>query len=477
MNSKPLKAILNTKCCKPIKKGVEVILGSMPDSIRFGKEYQDIFRFLKKSEQWSEDRLISYQIQQLKNLLSHAVSTVPFYKGNYKDWGIEIGKIKNLSDLKQIPIMTKETMGDSDKFISDKYKKHMLIHATTGGSSGQTFHFYKHQNHSSKEWAFIINLWNRVSFSNKDWRIVLRGPVVGNPKKGIFWERNPRTKELLLSTYHMNEENMFKYLNIIKDNDYKYLHCHPSSAFVFASFLDNNNIICPLKAVLAASEAVYPFQREILEKVFKCRVYSFYGQSEQVCIAGECEKSKNYHIQPEYGITEILDANGNELKNENEIGEIIATGFINDAMPFIRYRTGDLAVVSNEKCVCGRNHKIIKRIEGRSYEYIVTQDGRVVSLTGLIHGQHFSAFSKMKKMQIHQKCQGEIEIRIVKNRGFNLEDEMEIRMGILNCVNKGIEIKFEYPEEIPLTSRGKHKFLIQEIELEFLKKIHQDISD
>lgn len=456
-----------------IKTAIERIWGSLPENIRFGRGFQQTLIFLEESEWWSEDRLIDYQLQQLKRILTHSVDTVHFYRKNYKDWGIAIDRINDLSQLKQIPIMSKDIMRtDINSFLSNKYKKNELIHATTSGSSGQTFDFYKSIKHSAQEWAFITHLWSRVGFSNRDWRIVMRGPIVDHSEKGIYWQHKPKNKELILSTYHMSDENMLNYLKIIKESGYDILHCHPSSGLIFANFLKNNNITCPLRAVLVASEAVYPFQRKIMEEVFQCRVYSFYGQSEQVCIAGECEESEIYHIQPEYGITEILDVNGNELKSENEIGEIIATGFINDAMPFIRYRTGDLATISNHKCSCGRNHRLIKRIEGRDHEYIVTRDGRVVSLTGLIHGQHFLAFSKIKKLQFYQRQKGEIEIRIVKNPGFSVRDETEISRGIMKCLIQGIELKFVYLNDIPVSTRGKHKFLIQEVKIDFLKEVN-----
>ena len=454
-----------------IKYATERVWGTLPDRIRFGSDFQQTLNLLRETDRWSEDQLNDYQIRQLKNTLSNVASSVPFYIKTFKDWGIAVDRINDLSDLKKIPIMTKNIMrSDIHNFLSEKYKKNRLIHATTSGSSGQTFDFYKSRKHSAQEWAFITHLWSRIGFTNKDWRIVMRGPIVGHSKKGVYWQYKPKNRELILSTYHMSDENMFQYVNIIKESGYKFLHCHPSSAFIFANFLNNNNITCPLKAVLAASETVYPFQRKIMEDVFQCRVYSFYGQSEQVCLAGECEESEFYHIQPEYGITEILDANGNEIKDENQIGEIVATGFINDAMPFIRYRTADLATISPHQCSCGRKHKLIKRIEGREHEYVVTRDGRLVSLTGLIHGQHFDAFSKIIKMQIYQKHKGGIEVRIVKNSDFTKEDEIKISQGIMQCLISGMDIKFVYLEDIPLSKRGKHKFLIQEIKMDFLSQ-------
>ena len=78
-------------------------------------------------------------------------------------------------------------------------------------------------------------------------------------------------------------------------------------------------------------------------------------------------------------------------------------------MPFIRYRTGDLATFSSNTCQCGRNYTLFDDIEGRNYEYVFTKDGRKISLTGLIFGQHFNAFRKIDKMQLLQPEQNLVE--------------------------------------------------------------------
>lgn len=72
-------------------------------------------------------------------------------------------------------------------------------------------------------------------------------------------------------------------------------------------------------------------------------------------------------------------------------------------MPFIRYKTGDIGVRTKKRCNCGRNYPLLSRIEGREQEYILTKDDKIVSLTGLIFGLHFSAFEKIKQMQLVQE--------------------------------------------------------------------------
>ncbi len=470
MRQNPLKTIYTT--VKPVKHVVDSVLSQMPDSIRFGRGYARTHDFLVKSEQWSAEDIIRYQSDRIRRIVDHAIATVPFYQRWSVQHGVRLGSIRAPHQLKSLPYVCKDQMrDDTEEFVSSIYDTRGMTPSTTGGSSGIPLRFYRLNEYSAVEWAFVTNLWSRVGYTNADWRVLLRGPVVETSSAGRHWEFRKRSRELILSTFHMTEENLFEYYTLVKQTGFRFIHCHTSSGFILAEFMKRNNLVCPLKAVLCTSESIYPFQRTLMEEVFRCRVYSFYGNSEQAVLAGECEKSTSYHIQPEYGYVEIINDQGKEATMEGEIGEIVATGFINEVMPFIRYRTGDYAQISVRKCECGRNHRLISRIEGREYEYVVTADDRVISLTSLIYGQHFAAFSRMRKMQLYQERKGELEIRIEKGPDFVDADVREIEDGIMKCVLHDMQIHFAFPEQIPLTARGKHHFLVQKVPIDLLRSI------
>ncbi len=98
-------------------------------------------------------------------------------------------------------------------------------------------------------------------------------------------------------------------------------------------------------------------KKEYVEKIFNTKVFSFYGHSERLVIAGECEYSTEYHVEPLYGYCEIIDEQG----AASQFGEIVATGFLNNDMPLIRYKTGDMASWSQTPtCKCGRCYKDLK---------------------------------------------------------------------------------------------------------------------
>ena len=461
-----LKLLYSQRFPAPLRNAIDGAWGMIPASMRFGRAYRETAAFLRQSDGWPAERLLAYQIGELRSLLLHAVRTVPHYRETWREWGVAPDAVRELSDLSGVPTITKaEIRQQLPRFVSETYRTRRLVAASTSGSTGQALHFYRLGRYSGVEWAFVMNLWSRVGFGPASWRAVMRGPTVRPTRSGRTWEVRPRTREVVFSTYHLTEETMHAYYTALRQGPCKYLHCHPSSACIFAAFLLRHGYPCRLHGVLASSESLYPHQRRLLEEAFQCRVYSFFGQSEQVALAGECEVSSAYHIQPEYGIVELLDADGRPVTGEDEVGEIVATGLINRAVPFIRYRTGDLAVLSSEECSCGRRHRLLKRIEGRAHEYVVTSDGRLVSLTGLMHGQHYEALAHIRQMQVCQTTRGQIEIRIVPDVGFSSEDEAEIRNGIARCVGAGLGTSFAHVTEIRPGPRGKHQFLVQALDL------------
>jgi len=466
MNSELLK-----KLPYPIKQGLKYIYGTIPPRFRYSKVFWDTYNFLQKSQWWSRQRLEEYQLQQLEKLLKHAYENVPYYHRVFDERGLKAKDIQDFNDLKKLPYLTKDIIRDNiQDLVAQNYPKSKLQYCTTGGSTGIPLGFYHEKGITdAKEKAFITMLWSRVGFKMGDRCLILRGNVVETAGKGKFWKYDTINKNLIFSSYHMTDENLPKYNHKIREFQPDFIQAYPSVITILARFMKENNIepFTTVKAILCASENLYPWQRKLLEEIMQCRVWSFYGHSERVALAGECEKSSYYHIFSEYGIVELISKDGKPVTQECEIGEIVATGFNNFAFPFIRYRTADIGVHTTQVCSCGRNYPLLKKIEGRLQDLIITKDNRLISLTSLIFAQHFEAFSKIKEMQLIQQESGEIIVKIVKTNEYRNEDEQEITQKMQGCVNGGLNIRFAYADHIPRTKSGKCRFLIQKLPIEF----------
>ena len=422
-----------------------------------GNNFTETYSFLKKSGKWNKIEISKWQGVHLEKLLKHAVKNVPFYKN------IRLSSNDPFKNLEKFPIIDKETIQeDLTKFISTNIPESDAYYVSTGGTSGNQLKFYLDNSTYGKEWAFVMTAWGRIGFSPGDRIVSFRGVEFNNADKGIYWQINPIYNTLEMSPFHMGEENLNDYVKKIKDFKPNYIHGYPSAISILAKYIqENNENLPPIKGILAVSENIYPWQRKLLEKAFNARVFSFYGQSERVIMASECEYSTKYHIFPEYGITELIDDN-NYPVNIGKRGELVGTSFLNYYMPFIRYKTGDFAVLDGNECPCGRNHMIIKDLVGRwNQEMIFAKDGSLISTTAL--NLHSDVLEKIIKYQFYQDTEGELVIKIIPKQKFSIEDENKIKMNFYNKIGSNLDIIVEEVTEIPLTERGKHRFLIQKM--------------
>lgn len=285
---------------------------------------------------------------------------------------------------------------------------------------------------------------------------------------------------MFLSGFELNDETAPEYLAVLRRFRPKSIQAYPATITLLANYMKSHGEapIEGLDVILAGSENLYPAQRQLLEEVFQCRVYSWYGHCEVTTLAGGCDQSDLYHVYCEYGFTELIDAQGNVLEwRGGAKGEIVGTGFNNWAMPLIRYRTGDIAVVARTACSCGRNYHLWERIEGRKQEYVVARDGTLIPLTALVFGQHYNAFAKIKRLQLIQERPGELIVKLVVDRlSWNGSDEVELRSQMSQVLVDNWQLDFIYVDSIDLTPAGKHRFVIQHIPLDNVWSGEQSIS-
>jgi phenylacetate-CoA ligase len=152
------------------------------------------------------------------------------------------------------------------------------------------------------------------------------------------------------------------------------------------------------------------------------------------------------------------------VNKPGEVGEIVATSFIMEATPFIRFRTEDLAVFKGWGCrECGRPYQIWERIEGRLQELIQTETGRLISTSML--NMHDDSYDFIKQFQFHQKVKGRVIFRYSPKTGCSKEFMRRVQEKLQKKLGEDIFLEMERVEEIPLTKRGKHRLLIQELNL------------
>jgi len=153
------------------------------------------------------------------------------------------------------------------------------------------------------------------------------------------------------------------------------------------------------------------------------------------------------------------------------MGELVGTSFHNPLMPFIRYRTQDFGVVGRCICGCGTKYPMIERVEGRLQEYIVTGDGRLISIC-VMGAAHFDVLDNVYQLQYYQDTPGQLVCRIVPRGGFSESDKETIRKAIEAKVGQSTIVTVENVASIPRTADGKHRMMIQRISPDLIQPAH-----
>jgi len=448
----------------PIKQGCKYIYGIIPPRFRYGKVFWDTYSFLQESQWWSREKLEEYQMEQLEKLLKHAYENVPYYRRVFDERGLRPKDIQDLNDLRKLPYLTKNIFKQRFNELTIKnIKLKNLPMSHTSGSTGKPLQFYENSYTGQKEFAFIYHQWSRAGVKPGNPIIQLRGGIIEGDKPVNY---DPIYKIMRLSPRINSKDVVRYYLERMGQFEASFLHGYPSSIALFATMVKKYGfrVLFKLKAVLFASETVYPWEREITKEVFNCRVFSHYGMAEKVVLAAECENSYHYHCIPQYGITEI-DINTNE---------IIGTSFLNHVNPFIRYRTTDVASqpihLSCNKC--GRHYyPIFPTVEGRLEDFIITAKGIPISPAVITHP--FKDLKTVKGTQIVQKSLDSIILKIIPWDNYSpeiLERELyNLCQGLHNMLGPDIKIKTELVTSIQLSKSGKFKWIISEVSNGFLE--------
>jgi phenylacetate-CoA ligase len=163
------------------------------------------------------------------------------------------------------------------------------------------------------------------------------------------------------------------------------------------------------------------------------------------------------HVNPEYGVLEIVDGQGRPTADE---GNIVGTSLHNLVMPLIRYRMNDTARWSREPCPCGRTYPVIEKISGRLADQLYDLDGRAVNCTMI--GFALDGMRHIRKAQVAQTAPDRWEIRIVPGDGYSSADGARVLEKLAHDVSPRVNAHIELRTDIPSLAGGKYKWVVQE---------------
>lgn len=405
-----------------------------------------------------------YRIQEarLVSLLRYAQKHSQYYRELIGP--IEISHGNALEVLRSMPSLTKEIIQkDTYSIYSDEITKNWDSWRNTGGSTGEPLKFPSLASPFYMEDICQMMLYQHMGYHLGDTIVSIDGSRVeeSSQKAHIYWKDGksfPYGKKHY-SVLYLNEETFPYYYKSFCEVKPCFLRGYPSGVLTFCKLLEKskqNMLPHTLKGVYLTSEYFSQEDKDYISEVLDCPVYGQYGHTECSVFAIQEPDSQQYLCNSLYGYTEVLN-DKDEQVGIGETGEIVVTGFSFYGLPFIRYRTGDLAVYGGETKY---GEVILSSLMGRTVDFIYNVKGEKVYTVGFIFGGHLKAFNYIKSWQIEQNEIGIIIIRIVKASDYNDLVENEI---VSFFENGGFRVNIIYVDNVPKTNRGKMSFLIQNI--------------
>tara|TARA_R110001583_G_scaffold145875_1_gene297879 strand:- start:1244 stop:2617 length:1374 start_codon:yes stop_codon:yes gene_type:complete len=426
---------------------------------RFSGCFKNKLEIFKAHEKFSKNEWKKYQTLELRNLLIHAFTTVPYYTALYKKNGFELKDFEKfeIDDLKKLPYLEKDDLRKhgASELLSTKREKGQF-YASSGSTGTPTAIYFSKKTHQTWSALYEARVRNWAGVHYKMPRAMIGGRrVLPNSKlKKPFYRYNKAESQAYFSAYHISETTTIDYVKGLFASKSDYLVGYAMSIYLLAKNILKLEIITPkLKAVLTSSEKLTYEMRLTIEEAFKCKVFDAYSGMEACGLISENSKGELLY-SPDSGILEVIDTEGNAVNN-GETGEVISTGFLNYDQPLIRYRIGDRVKLSEEQN--GSMFKI-DEIEGRVEDVIIGKNGQQMVR---FHGV-FLNIKALIMAQVIQQTAELIIIKLVVENNFDINNEQLIKERIISQLG-AINIIFEYVSEIEKTKNGKFKAVISNL--------------
>ena len=424
---------------------------------RFGSSFRNQLEQAENRTFWSEERIRDYRDQRLRDIVQHAVRTVPFYRRWFHECGVSPDDIQTLEDLNRLPILTKDVVQDNyPELVSEAISKRDQVAAHTSGTTGGGLRFATTSSSMQEQWAiwWRYRRWQGIQLNTWCGYFGGRSVVPSHQDRPPFWRYNRPGRQILFSAYHMSPVNLSTYVDVLRDKKPPWLHGYPSLLALLAAYILDSGIDIDyrIRWVTLGAENLLAQQADLIERAFGTRPIQNYGMAEAVANASQCEDGL-LHVDEDFAAVEFVP-------NPDGLGyKVVGTNFTNMAMPLIRYDTQDVVTLSDTTCVCGRPGRVVTGVDGRLEDYIVLKNGAHIGRMDHI----FKDMLNIREAQVFQDTPGEIVIRIVRGQCYTDADEQSLLRETRKRIGEDCGILINYTDELERSSTGKLRFVVSNL--------------
>ena len=416
-------------------------------------------RGMEQSQWWSPEQLQALQIKRLKTLLVEAGQAVPYYRDLFRRIGFDPAAVSRVEDLQALPLLDKPTIRAHTQELKHP-EAEGLARFNTGGSSGQPLIFFIGRERVSHDVAakWRATRWWGVDIGDRE-AVVWGSPIEHGTQDRVKAWRDRVFRSTLLPAFEMSESRLDEFVDWLRAHRPRMLFGYPSALTYIAQHAAKRGVRLDdlgVQVAFVTSERLYDEQRAAIAAAFGCRVANGYGGRDAGFIAHECPEG-GMHLSAEDIVVEIVGEDGEPLP-AGRAGEIVVTHLATAEFPFVRYRTGDVGVLDDGACACGRGLPMLREIQGRTTDFVVAADGTVIHGLALIYV--IRDLPGIEGFKVTQESRQLTRVELVSGPGFDDALVPRIVAGFRQRLGAEVEVRVERVAAIAPEKSGKYRYIV-----------------
>jgi phenylacetate-CoA ligase len=323
--------------------------------------------FSPEIETADRGRMLTLQGQRLRATVRHCYENVPFYREKLRKMGLTPDDIKTVDDLAKLPFTYKQDLRDHYPYglFAVPKNKVVRIHASSGTTGKMTVVGYTQRD--IDDWAEdTARAIVAAGGTQEDYIHVSYGYGLFTGGLGLHYG----AEKLGATSIPVSSGNTRRQIDVLRDFGSNILCCTPSYAMAELGISPHS---LNLRSGIFGAEPWSNEMRGEIERLLGIKAYDIYGLSEIMGpgVAFECEEQTGMHINEDKYIPEIIDPDTGEILPEGVQGELVFTCITKEALPLLRYRTRDIAVLTRQECSCGRTLIKMSKPMGRTDDMLI----------------------------------------------------------------------------------------------------------
>lgn len=421
-----------------------------------------VHRRLEQSQWLAPRQIADEQLRSLRRFLVEVGHRVPYYRALFRQAGFDPSALHSIADLQRLPLLGKpEVRANLDALKADGHGP--LSRYNTGGSSGEPLIFYIGKGRKSHDVAakWRATRWWGVDIGDRE-LVVWGSPIELGAQDRLRRLRDGLMRSHLLPAFEMSEANLDRFVASIQAARPTMLFGYPSSLHLIAQHAARRGVPLDqlgIKVAFVTSERLYAEQRDGIAKVFGCPVANGYGARDAGFIAHECPHG-HLHISAEDIVVETVHADGTWAA-PGDPGEIVVTHLATGDFPLVRYRTGDVGVLGQVTCPCGRGLPVLQEVQGRSTDFVVAADGTVMHGLALIYA--LRDLPEVERFRIEQLSLQETVVTLVPGHGFDATTREQIVRDVKARLGASVGVRLDEVQAIAPEPSGKFRYVVSHV--------------